>query len=649
LISLNTAAADATISTEVSSLQSSLNDLQERSAFPRITEGIARLDSSLKKLMELLESARSEGYHFQPDLEQVAYHSMSQWEAVRPQLASNVQQQAMGLQNQILAINPLVQSVNRVLAVPSAATPQIRNAQNQVNCLLEQISTIESSLESSYSEIETQVSSASQRLTRIHWAMDQLSEAKFKLQNGEELVMAVPNRWDQEGKDDPEGILYLTNKRLVFERKEKVATKKVLFITTASELVHEVQIDQPLGNVRSVQPENRGLFGHQDFLLVEFADQKLGSVAFHIDGQDCKEWASLIERACSGQIEAERVNASAGISMSDLTRPINPADVMAIQSEVNSLQDEMMLKASKEELSALENEVRSLERKLAGVRGRGYEVERGLEADISILAAQWDRIKQNAETTLEHQASLLSEQMRSIRDSLSHLAGMSGNLAAARPVYMQLKSSIASAEAQADAARSTVLAQFDLYADEVSGLSAHLDWVNWMLDAVDTASFRLLATECGIAAVEAVFQPPNCEPENGILFLTDQRLLWEDRVDAYELKVNVPLQEVLDIQKEVNESDGRESINFNLGPQGPVPRAHFQLALAVADDWLKMVGRARSGGYAMDRAESLSEEELDRVRNAPQQCSNCGAAFTAPLLRGQTEIRCEYCGLVTRL
>ena len=67
----------------------------------------------------------------------------------------------------------------------------------------------------------------------------------------------------------------------MFERKEKVATKKVLFITTASELVQEVQIDQPIHTVLEWKAENKGLFGHQDFLTVRFEDVNLGSVAFH--------------------------------------------------------------------------------------------------------------------------------------------------------------------------------------------------------------------------------------------------------------------------------------------------------------------------------------------------------------------------------
>jgi uncharacterized paraquat-inducible protein A len=62
-----------------------------------------------------------------------------------------------------------------------------------------------------------------------------------------------------------------------------------------------------------------------------------------------------------------------------------------------------------------------------------------------------------------------------------------------------------------------------------------------------------------------------------------------------------------------------------------------------------MVGRARSGGYVQDQVVEVSADELERIRNAPQQCSNCGAAFTAPILRGQHEIVCEYCGIVERI
>ena len=540
-LAINAAAAHPDLSSETFSLQSSLSDLQERSSFSRISEAVSRLDADLDQVSQLLESARTEGYRFQSDLEQITYDAMSRWQNVRQQVQNALNQQSRLFQNRLLSVDPNVQRLNGVLANPSSAAPLLQATQSQVNTLLNDISLAESNLERNYSGIQEQVRGLSNRLKNIHWSMDQLAEAKFQLANGENLVMAVANRWDKEGKDDPEGVLYLTNRRIIFERKEKVATKKILFITTASELVQEVLVDQPLSALSSVKAENKGLFGHQDFLMVDFSDRKLGSVAFHIDGQDSKDWVNLIERAKSGKMDAERVNASGGLSVQDLTRPLTTADIMAIQNEVGELQDEMMLKTARQELSLVENAIRSAERKLADLRARGYEIEKDLEADITILAAQWDRVKTNSETTIDHQTTQLGSQMQSIQQMLAELVGMSANLAAARPGYMQLKSAIASAEAQADAAEATVLAQYDAYADEVETLDAHLDWIGWMLDALATASFTLLATELGVAATEAVFLHPNWEPENGILFLTDQRLLWEDRVDAYELKVNVPI------------------------------------------------------------------------------------------------------------
>jgi prefoldin subunit 5 len=323
---------------------------------------------------------------------------------------------------------------------------------------------------------------------------------------------------------------------------------------------------------------------------------------------------------------------------------------MSLQSEVNELQDEMMLKDVQGELAELENDVHSLERDLAELRAKGYAVEKNLEGDIKVLASQWDRIRSRTEATLEHQTQLLSQQMTRVHADLATLMGMTSNLNAARPRYVQLKSAIASAEAQADAAEDTVLDQYDEYADEVESLSAHFDWVDWMLAALSTASFRLLATESGVAATEAVWERPGLEPENGILFLTDQRLLWEDRVGEFELKITLPLQQVIDAKEDTSEDGEFEVLVFEFdSAEVPVATARFQLVLPVADDWLKMVGRARSGDFAQDRAIKIDEDQLERIRNAPIQCPNCGAAFTAPVLRGQSEIVCEFCGVATRL
>lgn len=646
LIALNASRAHEDISPDVSALQSSLQDLERRSQFPGIFNDLESLDGTLDQVVELLESARGRGYHYQPDMEEIAYHAAGGWEAARPQVFAQTQAQAAAVSQRLSGLNPNVQRLNASLGNPAAAAGLIRSTQSAVNAMLAEIERAESELERQYREIESDLLELNGRLRNIHWALEQLGEAKFDLNSGEHLVMAVKARWDKEGKDDPEGVLYLTNRRLVFERKEKVATKKILFITTASELVQEILIDQPAAEIKTVRSDNKGLFGHQDYIFIGFADGDLGEVPIHINGQDSEKWSEWIEQVRSGRIDSERAGEGAGISLKDLTRPISAGDVLALQSEVNSLQDEIMLSSARAELSDLENEVRTLERDLGDVRAKGYSIESDLEAEVTILAAQWDRIKSNAEKMIDTQSGLLGAQMEDIRSRLARVMGMTDQLQAAQPLYMQLKSTIASANAQAEAALDSVVAQYDQYADEVESLHAHLAWVDWMLSALATASFSLRATENGVAATEAVFLHPGWEPENGILFLSDQRLIWEDRVETYEVKFEAPVQEILEVK--TNLEGGVDHIQFKLGANSPTATAKFRLSLPVGEEWLTMVGRARTGGYAQDQVSRLSEEELERIRSAPQSCSNCGAAYTAPILRGQIELVCEYCGVVTR-
>jgi hypothetical protein len=283
---LNSAAAHPQISTEVSSLDYSLSDLRERSNLSQVQGEVTQLDSSLNHALSLLEGARNKGYVYQKDLDEMAYEAMDRWQPIRDQVLNSIPQQAAAFQGRLGGLSTQVSSLNAVLNNPGMAAPRLSSTSSQVNTLLGELNQLEDTLQRSYSDIQSAASTLTSRLTTVHWGLGQLGEAKFKLSNGENLVAAVQARWDQVGDQDPEGILYLTNRRLVFERKEKVATKKILFITTSQELVQEVLIDQPVANIKDTKAVNKGLFGHQDFLEVQFADAKLGAVPFHLNGQD---------------------------------------------------------------------------------------------------------------------------------------------------------------------------------------------------------------------------------------------------------------------------------------------------------------------------------------------------------------------------
>jgi len=645
LLRLNTAAAAPQVVYLADSLQSSMDELENRAGMSDVWEDVANLDANLSHALSLLESARDKGYMFQADLEDIAYDVMSRWQKVRGNVETNITTQSQQAFSYLNPINQKVSYLNSVLGNASQAETALTQTEQEVRSALNSVAQIERTITATYDDLESQTNQLVSRLTHIHWMLTQRDEASFSWMKDEELYMAVKARWDKEGKDDPEGILYLTTQRLIFERKEKVATKKVLFIAMQKELVQEVLGSQPVDKIENVKAQNKGVFGHQDFLEVDFGQSV---VPFHIDGQDSKDWVVWIKNAQAGKLDEDRATGSK-LSFADLTGDLTQADILDLQNEINELQDEMMLRASQNELSELENKISTLSRELADLRARGYAVEKSLEADIQVLTAQWEQIKTRSQTTLEYQTGQLGGKMKEIQDGMAKLAGMTGALAAARPVYINLKSLIASAEAQAEAAEETVLDQYEAYADEIEMLDAHLEWVDWMLDALETASFKLLATESGVAAVEAVWERPGLGPENGVLFLTDQRLLWEDRVDDFELKINVPMADVLDVKPQIDEEARTERLVLSLSGAAPLPTVTLLLSQPVAEEWQQMIGRARSGSYDADRAVEISTDELERVRNAPAQCPNCGAAFTAPLLRGQTEIVCEFCGVSTRI
>jgi predicted nucleic acid-binding Zn-ribbon protein len=647
LHALDLGSAPQDLSAEISAIQYSINELQQRASFSGLEEEVAALDNNITHALNLLESARDRGYKYQADLEQIAYRAASQWQNTRDGVKASLKSQAQKADSWLNPLNGYIDRLNNSFNSGNAAGA-LAALRGEINKTLSFISSAERAIQEPYDDIEAEVYSITSRLTRIHWVLDQLDEASFKLENGEDIFNAVQARWDQDGKDDPEGLLYLTNQHLVFERKQKVATKKVLFITTESENVQEIMFAEKVADLKVEKTHNKGLFGNQDYLDLSFTNKKINKTSLHLNGQDNKEWAEDIKDAQSGELEKDRAT-GAGLSFAELTGALTAADIVAVQAEVNELQDEMMLRELQKELSELENETSNLSRELKELRARGYNIEKGLEADIEILNLQWGQIKERASKTLELQTNNLSGQMKSIQDQMGELAGKSSDLAAARPAYIKLKSAIASAEAQAEAAEETVYDQYDEYADEVEALHAHFEWIDWMLDALETASFKLLATESGVAAVEAVWERPGLEPENGILYLTDQRLLWEDRVGDFEVKFDVPMQEVNNVKEEIDEETGSESLLFDLSGSVPLKDPRFALTDPVAEMWLQMVGRAKSGGYNQDRAVKIDEDTLARIRNAPTQCSNCAAAFTAPILRGQEEIICEYCGTPTRL
>ena len=120
-------------------------------------------------------------------------------------------------------------------------------------------------------------------------------------------VKAVWCKSGKEQKDDPEGILFLTDQRILFEQKQEVATKKVLFFATEKQKVQALQWEIPAALLDQVLTSKQGLMKNEDHLEIRFrSGASLQSAHMHI-WQDCESWQALLNRARSKEFDQDRV------------------------------------------------------------------------------------------------------------------------------------------------------------------------------------------------------------------------------------------------------------------------------------------------------------------------------------------------------
>ncbi len=208
-----------------------------------------------------------------------------------------------------LGLRPLETRV-AALQVNMASASLVKMAQNELDNYETRINASESMLRNLYDDLKAEVEKLDKQLDLVEYTLDNSDAASFGFLPGESVVMAVKAVWARDGKekkDDPEGVLFLTDQRFIFEQKEEIATKKVLFVTTERELVQKLQFETPVVSIESVKATKQGLFKNEDWIELVLATGSFSrEVSLHLDGQDSAEWQKLINRVKTKEIDADR-------------------------------------------------------------------------------------------------------------------------------------------------------------------------------------------------------------------------------------------------------------------------------------------------------------------------------------------------------
>ncbi len=304
----STSAVNEQLRATINQLHMKFDRLEADGQLSDIYSTIGEIDSRLTELPFALENLRERGYVHAGELEDLLEALDDKWDEVRPRVDTVLRAQVQRLDSEM---DQTERQLNRLSVTNQSA---VRGAETAVSALERQIQSAKTAVSALYDGIDTELDKIDHELHQIKTMLDLLDGSQeIHLREAEGPLLAVASEWQQDGDDGPKGYLFLTDQRLLFEQREEVVTKKRFGIFKAdSEMVQKLHIDISVHEIESFEHKEEGGFlgiGKDDIIEFTFAaTAPLSRARFHLKGQDSEEWAAVIKRIQTGDIDNDRAD-----------------------------------------------------------------------------------------------------------------------------------------------------------------------------------------------------------------------------------------------------------------------------------------------------------------------------------------------------
>jgi predicted nucleic acid-binding Zn-ribbon protein len=336
------------------------------------------------------------------------------------------------------------------------------------------------------------------------------------------------------------------------------------------------------------------------------------------------------------------------------------AQLASMQSQFDGLQSSMLLTNIQSEMAEVETALSLLPTEIEELRTRGYVFRSFLENKIGVLSEQWDEMKAKVADEVTKRTRDLERDANTAERALQQAMDGSASLVS------RAESAIETLESKVYAARSAVEAMYEPLQQNVNQTTRQVEEIRWLLDEIDEASFELHPVEDPVAACKAQYIEREDEGPEGVLYLTDERLIFERKEEVATKKFLIITTEKETVQEfvfdvsvghidEAKASDKKkflrrkEMLELLFAPEADLSGATLRLLNAENEEWAALISRVKSNEIAKERTQPKDEAAEEAARSVPTKCPTCGATLSIEIVRGMNEISCEYCGSVIRL
>lgn len=290
------------------SVQRQFTQLEGDAQLAALYTAVGNIDARLVSLPNKLDELRSRGYVHSGQLEDLLEDIDDRWDEIRPRVDSTLRTQVQQLDRS------LDMAERQLMGIRALNAGTLTAAETAVNALSNQISAARQAVTGLYDGLENELDKIEWQIQQVEKMLDLLEQSpEIQLRETEAPIKAVKAQWQQHEDEGPNGYLFLTDQRLLFEQREEIVTKKMFgFIKAESETVQKLLLDLEVAHLEQINHKREGGFlgmGKDDILeLVFTAEAPISRARFHLDGQRSEEWAALLKRVQSGDIDEDRAD-----------------------------------------------------------------------------------------------------------------------------------------------------------------------------------------------------------------------------------------------------------------------------------------------------------------------------------------------------
>lgn len=289
---------------EATRIDTEFERLEKQAQLSTIYDDIGKFDSKLVEYPLAVDALRARGYVHSGQLEDQIESLDDKWDQVRSRVETALKQQVQRLDRELDTAELKVTQMNSSVG--------IKGAETAVSSLARQISAAGSAVSGLYQGLENELDTIGYRLNSLSQMLNLYEGSpEIRLYEAEGPLMAVEAEWEQDGDEGPDGFLFLTDQRLVFEQREEIVTKRKFgLFKSESEKIQKVLIEVQTHEIEQVSHKEEGGFlgmGKADILELVFASSApVTRARFHLKGQNSSEWTAMIKRVQTGEIDADR-------------------------------------------------------------------------------------------------------------------------------------------------------------------------------------------------------------------------------------------------------------------------------------------------------------------------------------------------------